>query len=740
MAYSLSPWLKPRFFITGTNRPLAGGLMYTYKAGTTDPAKTYSDDTGTENTNPIQLDSDGQCDLFLDDAVSYRIILKNSAGVTQFDKDRIASIGSTQVQSFNSIAALRLRSGTTIANAAKTLGYYAAGDGGGNSFYWDGTSTATDNAGTVIKPTAVSGAGRWLAVNSAIVTDAQFGVLRSAVTSDHIFIQSAIDSFGAAGGVIKITGDCYLNQRLILKDNITIEGGGVGAFKPCTVWATPLNYQMLTALRDDAGATPHKNIRIQNLKVTGKLNGAVPSHANDSSVIELEYCDNCIVDNVEVLASNDSCIRISGYKKGIVSFESILTNPDFGFSHNNTVSNCRVSGGYIGIELVGGARCNVLNSEVLDSYVHGIRLAGGGWDSVVSNNRVVSCANGGGFGVGLYIDCVKNLVVDCNNIDVLPNGNAAISFGLGQNVTVTNNMCMNLSITDSVIGSVTRFITGLIIGANTVVSGDLYMYFATRSKIFDNWVSGAIRAKYISHVKDNYSTGLVVDSPTDIVQKGGSVWYESNKNITTGKNLLPTVQSGIVGKSTAAPTSGDWAVGDIVYNSSVVVGMPQGWTCKTAGTPGTWIPFYALSNNARVVVEIDNNGISTAAKQLITFTVPNADLFVAVDVFCVMTRAPSSSAGTSRIIKKTFAIGRVSNADVVLSTLSSAGEYEIVSTSAGGANNALAGNIAIARAGAESSTSSQTVKITGDFTSGSTFTIRGRAEFVGVGVDSIIFT
>ena len=93
-----------------------------------------------------------------------------------------------------------------------------------------------------------------------------------------------------------------------------------------------------------------KNIRIQNLKATGKLNGAVPSHANDSSVIELEYCDNCIVDNVEVLASDDSCIRISGYKRGIVSFESILTNPDFGFSHNNTVSNCRVSGGYIGIE------------------------------------------------------------------------------------------------------------------------------------------------------------------------------------------------------------------------------------------------------------------------------------------------------------------------------------------------------------------------------------------------------
>jgi len=197
MAYSLSPWLKPRFFITGTNRPLAGGLMYTYKAGTTDPAKTYSDDSGTENTNPIQLDSDGQCDLFLDDAVSYRIILKNSAGVTQFDKDRIASIGSTQVQSFNSIAALRLRSGTTIANAAKTLGYYSAGDGGGNSFYWDGTSTATDNAGTVIKPTSVSGAGRWLAVNYVEVNPLQFGCYGDGSRDDTVAMKAML-SCGAS--------------------------------------------------------------------------------------------------------------------------------------------------------------------------------------------------------------------------------------------------------------------------------------------------------------------------------------------------------------------------------------------------------------------------------------------------------------------------------------------------------------------------------------------------------------
>ena len=223
MAYSLSPWLKPRFFITGTNRPLAGGLMYTYKAGTTDPATTYSDDAGTTNTNPIVLDSDGQCDLFLDDAVSYRIILKNSAGVTQFDKDRIASLGSTQVQSFNSIAALRLRSGTTIANAAKTLGYYSAGDGGGNSFYWDGTSTATDNGGTVIKPTAVSGAGRWLATDASYINVKQFGAVGDGVADDTTAISSAIDEFNT---VYFPNGTYLFSGITINKHNVTLYGTG----------------------------------------------------------------------------------------------------------------------------------------------------------------------------------------------------------------------------------------------------------------------------------------------------------------------------------------------------------------------------------------------------------------------------------------------------------------------------------------------------------------------------------
>lgn len=45
----------------------------------------------------------------------------------------------------------------------------------------------------------------------------------------------------------------------------------------------------------------------------------------------------------------------------------------------------------------------------------------------------------------------------------------------------------------------------------------------------------------------------------------------------------------------AAPTTGTWKVGDIVYNDTPTAGGFIGWVCVTAGTPGTWKTFGAIS-------------------------------------------------------------------------------------------------------------------------------------------------
>jgi hypothetical protein len=39
---------------------------------------------------------------------------------------------------------------------------------------------------------------------------------------------------------------------------------------------------------------------------------------------------------------------------------------------------------------------------------------------------------------------------------------------------------------------------------------------------------------------------------------------------------------------TAAPTTGEWAKGDIVWNRDPTAGGYAAWVCTTAGTPGTW--------------------------------------------------------------------------------------------------------------------------------------------------------
>jgi len=41
--------------------------------------------------------------------------------------------------------------------------------------------------------------------------------------------------------------------------------------------------------------------------------------------------------------------------------------------------------------------------------------------------------------------------------------------------------------------------------------------------------------------------------------------------------------------ATSVPTTGTWAVGDIVWNSAPTAGGTIGWVCTTGGAPGTFV-------------------------------------------------------------------------------------------------------------------------------------------------------
>jgi hypothetical protein len=84
----LAPLAKQRFF-DSNGLPLSGGKLYTYDAGTTTPKTTYSDRSGTANTNPVILDSNGYADVWIDSGY-YKFVLKDSSDNTIWTKDQIS--------------------------------------------------------------------------------------------------------------------------------------------------------------------------------------------------------------------------------------------------------------------------------------------------------------------------------------------------------------------------------------------------------------------------------------------------------------------------------------------------------------------------------------------------------------------------------------------------------------------------------------------------------------------------
>ncbi len=87
---SPEPWLT---FVDANGVPLAGGLVYTYSAGTTTPVATYTDvGLTTPNANPIVLDSAGRCTAYLTVGIAYKFVVQTAAAVSVRTADNIQAV------------------------------------------------------------------------------------------------------------------------------------------------------------------------------------------------------------------------------------------------------------------------------------------------------------------------------------------------------------------------------------------------------------------------------------------------------------------------------------------------------------------------------------------------------------------------------------------------------------------------------------------------------------------------
>jgi hypothetical protein len=140
MAVNLSPvGGAAQQFFSNNGVPLAGGLLYTYAAGTTIPQTAYTSSSGNiAHTNPIVLNSAGRVpggEIWITFGASYKFVLKDSNDVLIATYDNIDGILTAYGNAFDIsytppfVNSVTTNVGNKLAQTVSVKDFGAVGDG-----------------------------------------------------------------------------------------------------------------------------------------------------------------------------------------------------------------------------------------------------------------------------------------------------------------------------------------------------------------------------------------------------------------------------------------------------------------------------------------------------------------------------------------------------------------------------------------------------------------------------------
>lgn len=218
--YALPP--PPRFRAFDNNGlPLAGGLVYTYAAGTSTPQATYTDQGGgTPNANPTVLDPYGYADIWINNN-NYKVVLKDSSGNLLWTVDNIQSF-QTMFNFFQLQVNFQVLYQRIVGTAAQVTGGIATDStitsaianaaSGDSILILAGTYTETVS---VNKKLAIFGTAQNTNIAGTItfLTGSDYSLLRQIRTTQSITINSGVN------GVI--IDDVFLASGMTFVDNGT---------------------------------------------------------------------------------------------------------------------------------------------------------------------------------------------------------------------------------------------------------------------------------------------------------------------------------------------------------------------------------------------------------------------------------------------------------------------------------------------------------------------------------------
>ena len=370
MAVNLSPLggAGAQFF-NNSGVPLSGGLLYTYAAGTSTPAITYTSSNGvTPLANPIVLNAGGRIptgEIWVTDGISYKFVLKDSTDTLIATWDNILGINSNFITFTSQEEVVTATQGQTVFTTSIT---YTVGTNN-LSVFVNGSNQIVDtnylettgnsvtfltglNVGDVVKFTTVAtvasnntssaNVSYLPAGSSAVATNVQtklresvsvkdFGAKGDGATDDTITIQNAFD----AGATFFPVGTYIISSALIIPVGLSIYGESrTGSI----IKSSTAGINMIQASYTGAYPTLAEN-KISNLSFV----------ANAANIVAISYT---FASNVDIESCTFFGVKYSVYMSG---------------GWYNSVLNCRSEG--IGIYAPGGLYFTSPTSGSSSNYV-----------------------------------------------------------------------------------------------------------------------------------------------------------------------------------------------------------------------------------------------------------------------------------------------------------------------------------------------------------------------------------
>jgi hypothetical protein len=430
MAVNLSPIFGAGAqLFTNDGVPLAGGLIYTYSAGTSTPASVYTSSLGNiAHSNPIVLDSSGRVpsgEIWMTDNIAYKFVVKDATFVLIGTYDNLVGINSNfvsftsqeeaqtvgqQGQSVFTLTTMQYQPATNnllvFVNGSKQIvGENYSETSSTVITFADGLNigdiidftTATPISGNATTSDNVSyNEGCPGAVTRTLTSKLQdtisftdFGAVGDNLTNDTIAMQAAVDCV-SAGAIIDGLGLTYLSYGLIINKEITIQN--------CTIHLANSLGPTTTESCFNVTANNVKLLNCGSLVVTAELGNITNAVGVFADGVNNLYIDSGKYTGSKSALGNYGVIHIINANQPKVT--NVTVNDSFGdgiyfFTCNNpeALSNICDTNGGSGVTADSCIGALISYNYIVDSGQSG--LACNSSNSIVSFNYVKNPATNG---------------------------------------------------------------------------------------------------------------------------------------------------------------------------------------------------------------------------------------------------------------------------------------------------------------------------------------------------------